>query len=205
MKEDKVVQKSESRCARRAKRQLRLAFIELMDKKDITEITVTEISDIANVNKGTFCLYYSDIYDMRRQIQTELIDELYFILNSHSAEKLKNAIYPIIFDLCCFFSQNCKLLNIFLSKNGDMVFADSLKGIVKEKVFHDWKIIYKTENPKENEVHFCFITSGIIGVLRQWIYEGCLISIDTIAKLIRDMILNGSQFLKGVKLNEGSF
>ncbi len=195
----------EDRLSRRTKRKLRLSFIELMDKKDIMEITVTEISNLADVNRGTFYLHYSDIYDMRRQIETELIDELYTILSYHSAEKMKKAIYPIIFDVCSFFNENCKLLNIFLSKNGDMVFADGLKGIVKEKVFHDWKAVYKLDNAKENEIHFCFITSGIIGVLRQWIYEGCVTSIEAVASLLREMILNGSQFLEDKRVSEGSF
>jgi len=196
---------TEDRRSKRTKRQLCAAFTNLMTERDITEIKVTEISNLAKVNRGTFYLHYSDIYDMRRQIETELVDELYKVLNSHSAEKLRKAIYPLVFDMCYFFYDNRDLLNIFLGKNGDMVFVDSIKSIIKEKVFYDWKTIFKKENAKANEIHFCFIASGILGVLRQWINEDCSINIETLSSLIREMILNGSQLLEDKKLSEGTF
>ncbi|NCC86622.1 MAG: TetR/AcrR family transcriptional regulator [Clostridia bacterium] len=188
--------KTEDRRSIRTKKQLCAAFINLMTQKDFTEITVIEISNLAKVNRGTFYLHYSDIYDMRRQIEAGLVDELYDILDFHSAEKIKRTMYPLIFDICCFFNENREILNILLGKNGDMVFANNIKNILKEKVLIYWKTIYKKENAKENEMHFCFIASGILGVLIQWIYEDCLINIETLSNLIREMILNGSYFLE---------
>lgn len=188
--------KTEDRRSIRTKKQLCAAFTNLMTKKDITEITVIEISNLAKVNRGTFYLHYSDIYDMRRQIEAELVDELYDIFEFHSAKKIKKSINSLIFDICCFFCENCEVLNILLEKNGDMVFANSIKSILKEKVFFDWKIIYKKENEKENEMYFCFIASGILGVLIQWIHEDCSINIQTLSNLIREMILNGSYYLE---------
>ena len=35
-------------------------FLNLLEKKDISNITVTEISEISDVNRGTFYRYYKD-------------------------------------------------------------------------------------------------------------------------------------------------
>ena len=39
-------------------------FLNLLEKKDIGEITVTEICEKADINRATFYRYYIDIYEL---------------------------------------------------------------------------------------------------------------------------------------------
>ena len=49
---------------RRTRALLRQGLIQLMETKDIKDISVKELSDLADINRGTFYLHYNDIYDM---------------------------------------------------------------------------------------------------------------------------------------------
>lgn len=44
-------------------------FISLLEKKSINNITITEITKLAGINRRTFYVYYEDIYDLRNQIE----------------------------------------------------------------------------------------------------------------------------------------
>lgn len=49
------------RRVRRTRTLLTRGLIQLMKEKDIKEISVKELSDLADINRGTFYLHYTDI------------------------------------------------------------------------------------------------------------------------------------------------
>ena len=64
------------RRVRRTKAQLRQALTELLREKDLRSITVRELTERADVNRGTFYAHYKDIYDMLEQCEAQLFDSL---------------------------------------------------------------------------------------------------------------------------------
>lgn len=59
----------------RTRRNIKRAFSELIRKKPLEKITVTEIASLAEINKGTFYLHYADIYELYREFLREHIEE----------------------------------------------------------------------------------------------------------------------------------
>lgn len=60
----------------RTKASIKAAFLELRAEKPVEKITVTELTRLANINKATFYLHYSDIYALSDEIEDSLIDEV---------------------------------------------------------------------------------------------------------------------------------
>ena len=73
--------KKEDRRVRRTKKLLTQALTELMQQKQVKEITVTELTDLADMNRGTFYLYYKDIFDMLEHIEDNMFQALNEILD----------------------------------------------------------------------------------------------------------------------------
>ena len=55
---------------------LKESFINLLGKKDISEITIKEICENADINRATFYTHYSDQYDLLRKIEDEFLDNI---------------------------------------------------------------------------------------------------------------------------------
>ena len=55
---------------------IKSAFLELRRKKPIEKITVTELAKLAEINKATFYLHYSDIYSLADEMEDEGIDDI---------------------------------------------------------------------------------------------------------------------------------
>ena len=62
----------EDRRIKRTKRQLSAGLIELMKKKNIKDITIKELVEKVDINRSTFYLHYSDIYDLLNDIEKNL-------------------------------------------------------------------------------------------------------------------------------------
>lgn len=54
----------ENRSVRLTRKRLSDALITLLMQKPVREITVRELTELANVSRGTFYFHYTDIYDL---------------------------------------------------------------------------------------------------------------------------------------------
>lgn len=66
MKEDLRVVKT--------RRNIKSEMMELLQKKPVEKITVTELASQAFINKGTFYHHYSDIYDLYHELVSDFIE-----------------------------------------------------------------------------------------------------------------------------------
>ena len=57
-----------------------------MQTKSIKEITVKELVDEVDINRSTFYLHYTDIYQMLESIEDELEGEINQIVNNHPVD-----------------------------------------------------------------------------------------------------------------------
>src|SRR5699024_7255782 len=64
------------RRVRKTKKQLRMALTTLMMEKSVGEITVREIAELADVNRGTFYAHYKDVYDLLTQLEETIFVRL---------------------------------------------------------------------------------------------------------------------------------
>ena len=61
---------------KKTKQSIRYAFLELCKKKSVSKMTVTELSNLAMINKGTFYLHYQDIFALYLEIMKGLDSKL---------------------------------------------------------------------------------------------------------------------------------
>lgn len=52
---------------------IRRAFTELLREKPIQRISVKELCTRAGINRGTFYTHYTDLYDLQKQMEEEMM------------------------------------------------------------------------------------------------------------------------------------
>lgn len=57
----------------KTKQAIKQAFLDLTKEKPINKITIAELSQQADIGRGTFYTHYEDIYDLRSKIIEESI------------------------------------------------------------------------------------------------------------------------------------
>ena len=123
------------------------AYLDLIPNKKWDKITVKEICAHSRITRGTFYQYYSDIYDLMEQTETELIDDLN--RKYKEATKEKRPAYPLSlfeenFDYSPpqmmnawfkFCIKHKKKMSVLLDpKNGDTYFVKKLKTILGQHI-----------------------------------------------------------------------
>lgn len=188
--------KGSNRSVVRTQALLKDGLIELMLQKPIQKISVKELTDHVNLNRGTFYLHYKDIYDLLEQIENELLDEFVEINNSHQVQEIKGKPFPLLKDLFEFLEKNAAFVRLVLKENLEKNFMDKLKTILKERCFHDWETIFPVKNPELYEIFYAYMLSGCIGIIETWILNDTKQSVDEIARITECIILDGVNILK---------
>ena len=60
---------------------LKQALAKLLLEKNFEEVTVSDLTRTAGINRGTFYLHYVDKYDMADQFKNDTLDDLFHILS----------------------------------------------------------------------------------------------------------------------------
>lgn len=60
----------------KTKATIRKAFLDLLKEKDFDNIMISDITNAAMINRGTFYLHYKDKYDLMESLENEMIEKL---------------------------------------------------------------------------------------------------------------------------------
>ena len=183
--------KKEDRRVRRTKKLLTQALTQLLQQKQVNEITVRELTDLADMNRGTFYLYYKDIFDMLEKIEDELFENLNGIIALRGNADVSEQAKPILRDLFTFIDNNQEMCRVLLSPNGDMNFLHRLNEVMREKFLQLYQIAEPKGTEDEFDYHYSFIVFGCAGIIRAWVNRGCPESAEEMAALTSRMILSG--------------
>ena len=122
MKRKTERRKKEDRRVRR-KKLLSQGLIELMQHKQVKDITVRELAERVDVNRGTFYLYYRDIFDLLERLEEDLFEQLNEVILAHKGEPVLAHIRPMLTDVFHIVAENKEICRVLLSDNGDIKFC----------------------------------------------------------------------------------
>ena len=182
---------TEDRRVRKTKKAMTEALAELLLTKPLNNISVREIADMADINRGTFYLHYRDVYDMADKLQSEIFEKLNDIVDNHEPNKNTEELFPMLVDLFNLLSENSELAKVLIGKNGDAAFVDKLKQVVREKCFVNVQKTFGIKNNDEFNYFYHYIVSGCIGIFSAWLNNGMKETPLEMADLTKKLILTG--------------
>ena len=130
----------------RTKRNIYNAFIELRSKKPLEKITITELSELAFINKATFYTHYQDIYDLSEQLENEAIIT---VLNDiPNPQNLVLNPKHAVFELHTAITSQGALFDILFSGSRHHIFLEKIEKNLKERIY-EYFPEYKNNLEKE--------------------------------------------------------
>lgn len=188
--------KGKNRSVIRTQNLLKNGLTELMLTKPVQNITVKELTDYVDLNRGTFYLHYKDILDLLEHLENDMLDEFVEINNSYKREELNGRPFPLICDLYKFLGKNADFVKLVLSTNQELNFKNRLKDIIRERCINDWDKIFAHADPLLSDIYSSYVLSGCIGIIENWIQNDTRQSPEELARLTEDIMLNGLNILK---------
>lgn len=173
---------STDRRIRRTKKLLLEGLIQLMKQKKVKNITVSELCELVDINRGTFYLYYRNINDMLESIETELLDDFEGIVAAHKDTREGNALLPFLREVFSFIAENREICTLLLNRNADESFLRRLNGVLREKYRKQAFASGIGMDETEFDYLYGFVVFGMIGLIHCWLERDCAETAETMAE-----------------------
>lgn len=184
------------RRVRKTKKLLRECLTRLLQEKKVQDITVRELTDMADLNRGTFYLHYRDVFDLLEKTENELLEDFNQLMYRHNAEEIHDKLDQIFIEIFHLVQDNAALVEILLGENGDLNFVNRLKLLVREKCLQDWMSLFRSGNSAFFEAYYSFIVSGCVGLVQYWLQGGMRESPEELAGMAEHIITQGIHVLE---------
>lgn len=188
--------KKMDRRVRKTRKQLQDGFTSLLLEKSIKDITVKELCDRADLNRGTFYIHYKDIYDIAEQVENEMLEKLETLLTSHTYTGPDCNLYPLILDLFILIKENSQFFTALLGNNGDIVFFNKLKSLLRDKCFKVWTNLCGSNKVDKFEYLYNFRVCGCVGIIESWLKDGLKESPEEISEIVCSIMIDGIKVIQ---------
>ena len=151
-------------------------FIEILQTKELSKITVSDICKKTKLNRSTFYANYLDIYDLADKVKESLYQEVINIYKDERNEKKHSFNFLKLFH---HIKDNQLFYITFFKLNYD----NNYKQFEEFVDFDSFKIFYQSEI--EIDYHITFFMAGLNAIITKWLNNGCIESPEEIDNLLK--------------------
>ena len=180
----KLDMKREYRNSIRTKKLIRAAFAELIgEKKRISNISVSELAERADIAKSTFYNHYEDVYAVADEMMRELTMGLNAIIDAMEADKTKDySIY--VKSIFAFLRENESLYRKVADSPDAIFFINKIKQVVTRRVFANISSPFLSKNKAERQVQITFLAHACVDTMVDYFRGDIALSFDDFEKII---------------------
>ncbi|AGC89641.1 TetR/AcrR family transcriptional regulator [Staphylococcus warneri] len=184
----------QDRRVRKSQAAIRHAFIDLLHKYDLEQITVQQISDLADVNRSTFYTHYIDKYDLLEKMEDEQVEIIRTFIEegdvyknqTFSAESIRTIMEFLIGNI----EKNMEFYQLMFTIGKDSNLHEKLYELITGHLNH-----FKNENNKIDDIPFSYFMSYVSGAglsfIRHWVEDPNRIAKDDLIQHFYDIVNNG--------------
>ncbi|MGM0215247.1 TetR/AcrR family transcriptional regulator [Enterococcus sp. AZ109] len=160
------------------KKMIRQAFLALLSQKELEKITVKEITEAADINRGTFYKYYKDTFDLLQKIEEEVMNDLLadIQLNSQPMDTWLTTLLEKI--------KNRPEIRILVLGNTKSNFLSPLLEQIKPEAFQQFSQYFPTATQTEMELYLSYFVEGSVGLIIRWLKDFEELNAHEVSKLL---------------------
>lgn len=176
------------------KKEIRKAFIDLLNSKGFENLTVSDIARISEINRGTFYLHYVDKYDLMEKLEMDVIYDLKQLMVSDTDTSAVNLDSPLdlvpysqIVKALYYIKNDFDFISAISGKGGDHNFPTLVKDVLRETVQANIEQVDSLHFSKKGiseDYAIEILLSGIIAIIMLWIRKGGIESPEEIGRMI---------------------
>ncbi|MBR2968409.1 MAG: TetR/AcrR family transcriptional regulator [Clostridia bacterium] len=184
------MQKKEDRRTCRTKKAIKQAFTQLIIEKDYKEISVTELAELAGINRKTFYSHYECMDDVLDELHEDIVEQLFAIHGKNAREKFDITDFAVTINE--MLADNYNLYRRLIVANEYRFFSRKVRDSLKETFIAH----YLRDSSLSSEVinfvaEYC--VSGLIRIYRVWFDNGSVIEQGELSRLAATLMWGGMQ------------
>lgn len=179
------------------------AFKELVEQKDMAEISISELTKNAGITRSTFYMYYDTVSDVRDDIENEIINRIGNILTEDEIGHSLTNPYQLLSTVAEEITKQDQNNKYILSSSSSGRLLDKINDKIVESYMHSLSSNPTSEamDIKKAKYVVAFVVAGMMECFKIWFNHKSSLTLEELCKHISDTTSKGISFLFDGKLN----
>ncbi len=161
---------SNDRRVRKTKALIRQSLTQLLSAKELSDISVSELTKLSDISRGTFYLHYKNVFDLFEQTENELVADVCTIISDLRGQQQWPSASAML-DLFRYVAANADFFAAVLRVK-ETEFFKKLTDQLKPQTAEDWANLLQGADESMFEYCYAFVASGCTALLKQWFLSG---------------------------------
>lgn len=177
--------------SRKSRQAIKEAFKEMVLTQEMSHIVIKDLAEKADVNRKTFYLHYTDVYNVLEDVEDELLEDIKKIFSKFDMNKIKTDPYPLLIAISSGVSgsENETFNKLLFSSTISGNFMRKIKDMLKNELFNSYKI--NNADASKANIALSFIVSGVVDCYRDWYLSDRKESLEELAMELSELIKHG--------------
>ena len=179
----------------KTKTNIKNALLDLAQNKKIEDITVSELTSHAHINRSTFYLHYDSVAGVLEDVENEMAEKIADNIGNYDINDIYGSTYKALVKLSSALDSIPNLKKCIVFSDNSPSIIVKLKNIITEKL----KDAVLTESPhlSEKDVIYplTFVSAGIIESYLRWVRNNEEVPIEELIAEVGNLTV---QILKAV-------
>ena len=189
-------EKAPDRRALKTRKAIRDALAQLLTEKELHKVTVQEITEIAEINRGTFYKHYLDIYDLYDKTENEILVDLGLMV-LELQELPSDQFFKHLID---YIDENRTVFIMIFSPNTTGKLRDKFGNLI-EGLFLQVQAEKQHANIKDVTLSYRtrYRAQGVVSILDKWVCDGFNQSKDFVIESVFELDKNTEKLINTKK------
>lgn len=162
----------------------------LIVKKEISKITIKEISELADINRKTFYTHYEDIYAVIDEIESDLIEKIFKVIDDNDIAKILYNPYQLYRLLTELITEDIEFYALLVNATIFDSMLNKIKKVLGERLVSVFMDKTTVDAVMLNYI-IDFVVAGLIASYREWFNSDRQVPLEELSKQISLIISNG--------------
>ena len=149
------------RRVKRTKKRLRDAIVSILKEKNVEDVTVSELANCADINRGTFYTHYRDASDLLNSLENELFNELDESFAKKSGKYVLESVFTVIND-------NKDIVSVLLDIDYHKAFYERLVNTVENGAKRVW-VMEEFVQQSVMDNAYKFLAGGVCNLISEFV------------------------------------
>lgn len=175
--------KSKDLRVKRTLKSIRNAFYQLVLEKDFSDISITELTELAEINRKTFYLHYTSLEDLITEVEAEIVNDIL----THVGQDAQNMDLAGCVSKFYHYLNECNAVQqkLLCDSHYYFFYEDVTDAVLKSDAFQ--RFFDMTEHPEVVRAYSMTITF----IYRNWLKNDKQMPLDELIDYTSHLILNG--------------
>ena len=180
----------EDRRIRRTQRLLKESLAELMSEKSFNNITIKDITEKADLNRGTFYLHYTDTYGLLKAMEDDMLKDFQEMIDNYLHMGPPTDLMPVLSPVIHYLVENRDICINLFENSASSDFQLNFKNLIHRNALVLAEQIYPACRSDSFDYFFEFAICGAIGIIRKWLASDMGETEESIARISNDAVLS---------------